>query len=82
MYAVVEFIQQLNWVIPSGFGIVDAGLTGAFVLTGVSVSLASALSLLTRFATNWVEMMLYAPVAFSYGYAQALLSPKKDHIIK
>ena len=72
MYAVVEFIQQLNWVIPSGFGVVDAGLTGAFVLTGLPLSLASALSLLTRFATNWVELILYAPVAFSYGYRELL----------
>ena len=75
IYAVVEYIQQLNWVIPSGFGVVDAGLTGAFVLTGVPLSLASALSLLTRFATNWVELILYAPVAFSYGYRRALPRP-------
>jgi len=72
MYAVVEFIQQLNWVIPSGFGVVDAGLTGAFVLTGLPLSLASALSLLTRFATNWVELILFAPVAFGYGYRELL----------
>jgi uncharacterized protein (TIRG00374 family) len=72
IYAVIEFIQQLNWFIPSGLGIVDAGLTGAFVITGVPLSLAAALSLLTRFATNWVEIILYAPVTIGYGYKELL----------
>ncbi len=72
IYAIIEFIQQLNWFIPSGLGIVDVGLTGAFVITGVPLSLAAALSLLTRFATNWVEIILYAPVTIRYGYTKLL----------
>jgi len=72
IYAIVEFIQQLNWFIPSGLGIVDAGLTGAFVITGIPLSLAAALSLLTRFATNWVEIILYTPITITYGYKELL----------
>jgi uncharacterized protein (TIRG00374 family) len=72
IYAVIEFIQQLNFVIPSGLGIVDAGLTGAFVLVGVPLSLASAISLMTRLATYWFELILCGIVSFRYGYKQAL----------
>lgn len=72
IYAVVEFIQQLNMVIPSGLGIVDAGLTGAFVLAGVPLSTASAISLLTRVATYWLELVLCASVGLRYGYRESL----------
>jgi uncharacterized protein (TIRG00374 family) len=72
IYAVVEFIQQLNILIPSGLGIVDAGLTGAFVLAGVPLSVASAISLLTRLATYWFELVLCAAVSFRYGYRESL----------
>jgi len=72
VYAVVEFIQQLNILIPSGLGIVDAGLTGAFVLVGVSLPVASAISLLTRLATYWFELVLCAAVSFRYGYRESL----------
>jgi len=70
IYASIEFVQQLNWFIPSGLGVVDAGLTGALVLSGVPLSLAAAVSLLIRFATNWIELLLYAPIAFNYGYRE------------
>ena len=72
IYAVIEFIQQLNILIPSGLGVVDAGLTGAFVLVGVPLSLASAISLLTRMATYWFELVLCAVVSFRYGYRESL----------
>jgi uncharacterized protein (TIRG00374 family) len=72
IYAVIEFIQQLNILIPSGLGVVDAGLTGAFVLVGVPLSLASAISLLTRLATYWFELALCAVVSFRYGYRESL----------
>jgi uncharacterized protein (TIRG00374 family) len=72
IYAVVEFIQQLNILIPSGLGIVDAGLTGAFVLAGVPLPMASAISLLTRLATYWLELVLCAAVSFRYGYRESL----------
>ncbi len=72
IYAVIEFIQQLNILIPSGLGVVDAGLTGAFVLVGVPLSLASAISLLTRMATYWLELVLCAVVSFGYGYKESL----------
>lgn len=68
IYATIEFIQQLNWFVPSGLGVVDAGLTGALLLSGVPFSLAAAISLLIRFSTNWVELIIYAPIAFNYGY--------------
>jgi uncharacterized protein (TIRG00374 family) len=72
IYAVIEFIQQLNILIPSGFGIVDAGLTGAFVLVGAPLGVASAISLLTRLATYWFELIICGLVSFQFGYREAL----------
>jgi uncharacterized protein (TIRG00374 family) len=78
IYATIEFIQQLNWVVPSGLGVVDAGLTAALLLSGVPLSLAAAISLLIRFSTNWVELLTYAPVAFNYGYVDILKQFKQQ----
>jgi uncharacterized protein (TIRG00374 family) len=72
IYALIEFIQQLNVFIPGGLGIIDASLTGAFVVLGVPLSMASAISLLTRLATYWLELVLAAAVTFLYGYQEAL----------
>jgi len=72
IYAIVEFIQQLNVVIPGGLGVLDAGLTGAFVLIGIPLSLASAISLLTRLATYWLEFVLAGFVSIYYGYKESL----------
>ena len=72
IYALIEFIQQLNVFIPGGLGIIDASLTGAFVVLGVPLSMASAISLLTRLATYWLELVLAAAVSFFYGYQEAL----------
>jgi uncharacterized protein (TIRG00374 family) len=72
IYAVIEFIQQLNILIPSGLGVVDAGLTGAFVLVGAPLGTASAISLLTRLATYWFELILCGLVSFQFGYREAL----------
>jgi uncharacterized protein (TIRG00374 family) len=72
IYAVIEFIQQLNILIPSGLGVVDAGLTGAFVLVGVPLAAAAAISLLTRLATYWLELVLCGLVSFQFGYREAL----------
>lgn len=72
IYAVVEFIQQLNLIIPGGLGIVDAGLTGAFVFLGVPLSLAVAISLMTRLVTHWQEFVIYGVASIHYGYREAL----------
>ncbi len=72
IYAVIEFIQQLNFFIPSGLGIVDAGLAGALVAVGVSLGVASAISLLTRLATYWFELIICGIVAFQFGYREVL----------
>lgn len=72
VYAVVEFIQQLNIIIPGGIGIIDAGLTGALVLIGVPLQVASAISLLTRLVTYWLEILLSSVFSFHYGYREAL----------
>lgn len=72
IYAMIEFIQQLNVFIPSGLGVIDATLTGAFVLLGIPLSLASAISLLTRLATYWFELFLCALVSFRYGYRESI----------
>ncbi len=72
IYAVIEFIQQLNIVIPSGLGVVDAGLTGAFTVVGVPLGAASAISLLTRLATYWFELVLCGAVSLHFGYREAL----------
>jgi uncharacterized protein (TIRG00374 family) len=72
IYAVIEFIQQLNIMIPSGLGVVDAGLTGAFMLIGAPIEMASAISLLTRLATYWFELVLCGMVSFQFGYKEAL----------
>jgi uncharacterized protein (TIRG00374 family) len=72
IYAVIEFIQQLNILIPSGLGIVDAGLTGALLILGIPLSDASAISLLTRLATYWFELVLCGLVAINYGYKEVL----------
>jgi uncharacterized protein (TIRG00374 family) len=71
-FAVVEFLQQMNFFIPSGIGLLDAGLAGAFVLAGVPLSMAAAISLLTRLATYWVEVLVCVPVAFRFGYKEFL----------
>ena len=72
VYALIEFIQQLNIFIPGGLGIIDATLTGAFVLLGVPLPMASAISLLTRLATYWFEVILCALVSFRYGYKESV----------
>jgi uncharacterized protein (TIRG00374 family) len=72
IYAVIEFIQQLNFLIPGGLGIVDAGLAGAFVVVGVPLEVAGAISLLTRLATYWSELVLCGLVSFRFGYREAL----------
>jgi len=72
VYALIEFIQQLNIFIPGGLGIIDATLTGAFVLLGVPLSMAAAISLLTRLATYWFEVILCALVSFRYGYRESV----------
>jgi uncharacterized protein (TIRG00374 family) len=72
VYALIEFIQQLNVFIPGGIGVIDASLTGAFVVLGIPLSMAAAISLLTRLATYWFELVLAAAVSFLYGYQEAL----------
>ena len=72
LYAAVEFIQQLNIIIPGGLGIVDAGLTGSLYLLGLPLSLASAISLLTRLVTYWLELLLCSIVSLHYGYRELL----------
>ena len=72
IYGVVEFIQQLNVVIPSGLGVVDAGLTGALSATGVPLGVAAAISLLTRLATYWLELVVCGLVSIHLGYGDAL----------
>ena len=72
IYAMIEFIQQMNVFIPGGLGVIDASLTGAFVLLGVPLSHAAAISLLTRMATYWFEVALCAAVSFHYGYRESL----------
>ena len=72
IYAVIEFIQQLNFLIPSGLGVVDAGLAGAFVVIGVPLDVASAISLLTRLATYWFELVLCGLVSFQFGSREVL----------
>jgi uncharacterized protein (TIRG00374 family) len=72
IYALIEFIQQLNIFIPGGLGVIDASLTGALVVLGVPLSMASAISLLTRLATYWLELVLAAAVSFLFGYQEAL----------
>ncbi|MCX6648940.1 MAG: flippase-like domain-containing protein [Candidatus Bathyarchaeota archaeon] len=71
-FAVVEFLQQMNFFIPSGIGLLDAGLAGALVLAGVPLSTAAAISLLTRIATYWLEVLVCVPVAFRFGYKEFL----------
>jgi len=72
IYAVIEFIQQLNILIPGGLGIIDASLTGAFVFMGIPLNVASAISLMTRMATYWLELVLCAAVSFLFGYKESL----------
>jgi len=71
-FAMVEFLQQMNFFIPSGIGLLDAGLAGALVLAGVPLSMAAAISLLTRLATYWLEVLVCVPVAFRFGYKEFL----------
>ena len=72
IYGVVEFIQQLNVVVPSGLGVVDAGLTGALIVVGIPLNVAAAISLLTRLATYWLELVICGAVSFRFGYREAL----------
>lgn len=73
IYGVIEFIQQLNVVVPSGLGVVDAGLTGALTVIGVPLSVAAAISLLTRLATYWLELVICGLVSIRFGYREALV---------
>ena len=72
IFAFVELIQQLNLFIPGGLGIVDAGLTGAFVILGIPLGTAAAISLLTRLATYWFELIPAAAVSFLFGYSETI----------
>lgn len=74
IYAVIEFIQQLNIIIPSGLGIVDTTLTAAIHLSGVPLATASAISLLTRLATYWLELLLCALTTLQENYGEAIKS--------
>jgi uncharacterized protein (TIRG00374 family) len=74
IYAVIEFIQQLNIIIPSGLGIVDTTLTAAIHLSGVPLATASAISLLTRLATYWLELVLCAFTTLQENYSEAIKS--------
>lgn len=73
IYGVIEFIQQLNIVVPSGLGVVDAGLTGALTVVGVPLNVAAAISLLTRLATYWLELVICGLVSIRFGYREALV---------
>ncbi|MFH0850439.1 MAG: lysylphosphatidylglycerol synthase transmembrane domain-containing protein [Candidatus Bathyarchaeota archaeon] len=73
IYGVIEFIQQLNVVVPSGLGVVDAGLTGALTVVGVPLGVAAAISLLTRLATYWLELVICGLVSIRFGYREALV---------
>jgi uncharacterized protein (TIRG00374 family) len=72
IYGVIEFIQQLNIIVPSGLGVVDAGLTGALTVVGIPLSLAAAISLLTRLATYWLELVICGAVSLRFGYREVL----------
>lgn len=72
IYGVIEFIQQLNVVVPSGLGVVDAGLAGALTVVGVPLNVAAAISLLTRLATYWLELVICGLVSIRFGYRKAL----------
>ena len=74
IYAVIEFIQQLNIIIPSGLGIVDTTLTAAIHLSGVPLATASAISLLTRLATYWLELLLCGLTTLQENYSEAIKS--------
>ena len=67
IYALIEFIQQLNIFFSGGLEVIDASLTGALVIPGVPLSMASAISLLTRLATYWLVLVLATSVSFLYG---------------
>ena len=69
-YGAVEFLQQSNFFIPSGLGLLDAGLAGALVLAGIPLSQAAAISLLTRICTYWLELVVCVPVALRFGYRE------------
>ena len=51
---------------------VARALAGAFVLAGVPLSTAAAISLLTRLATYWFEVIVCVPVALRFGYKEFL----------
>jgi uncharacterized protein (TIRG00374 family) len=72
IYAIIEFIQQLNFIIPSGIGVIDASLAGALMMVGVPLEVAGAISLLTRLATYWFELVLCGIVSFRFGYREVL----------
>lgn len=72
IYGVIEFIQQLNVVVPSGLGVVDAGLTGALTVIGIPLNVAAAISLLTRLATYWLELVVCGLVSIRFGYREVL----------
>jgi len=55
---------------------VDAGLTGALTVVGVPLSVAAAISLLTRLATYWLELVICGVVSLRFGYREAL----KDYL--
>jgi uncharacterized protein (TIRG00374 family) len=72
IYAVIEFVQQLNLFIPSGLGVVDSTLTVAIHLNGVPLQTASAISLLTRLATYWFELILCFLTTLQENYKETL----------
>ncbi|HDM26955.1 MAG TPA: flippase-like domain-containing protein [Candidatus Bathyarchaeota archaeon] len=74
LYAVVEFIQEINIVIPGGVGIIESSLTMVFIAVGVPLPIAAAITILTRLATYWLEKLLCGLVSVYFGFRTLDLS--------
>jgi len=68
LYAVVEFIQEINIVIPGGIGVIESSLTMVLIAVGVPLPIAAAITILTRLATYWLEKLFCGVVTVYFGF--------------
>ena len=71
IYAVIEFIQELNIVIPGSIGIIEPSLTMVLMAVGVPLHISAAITILTRLATYWIEKLFCGLVSIYYGFTRA-----------
>jgi len=67
VWAFAEFIQQLNFLIPGGIGVIDVGLTSGFKALGVPSAEAETIAILSRVITYWLELPVVTAITLLFS---------------